>query len=1049
MATIISRNAFVDYDGKAKVNYEKIYVEYQSTNDGKRERVLMKDLYVKDKETVRKVQSYAEFVKMLSKNQVVTGTSGVQTVKTFSDDVKLQIVGIKAPEKFTTISHNAEDAKIPYGLRRTLEVQEVTGSTKNVDRYFYVTINGEDSFVKPEEIYYYDKSNKKKFFSDVKKIDSLKDVDLIAPSGEKIELLYLEKQYVLPATLASETIDLERAESVFLSKTKTTNEAGEEAYNTTEKREKIDKYFSEQSYLRTEIDDERRPGKKKEVSLIAVKNFRHDQVGEYYSVIIDGYTKMVHKDNIVDENGKVIENVAAMVGKSVNIKAGDEVVSTEPLTYQQANLKYSTIKTFQPTKADASDDTYLRLKNGEYVKENEAVKPISYKIVNLANAPFDAYLVKTVASDGNEKFVVVAKDYFTKNGDSTELKQENAVKIQRCAFDSKDCAVVQTTSKGNKIEQCAIVRKSKIKGTQINAGDAEKTTAYQGFMAGYIAGQYVLRDVIKDDEIKELSERKERFELTDVAYLNDYADNLHEYNGLKVNDLRIENGKLVGGPKYDVKKGIKSAFKKLGKLAGPLAWVWGGAGILIPVVGPMISAAIVATYVASVPFVPMFNALYGLAKNRQKTKFMDKSGYNQAVNKLDIEKRMKQLYERMTSKDYVPLPQARFEDEYQKLVNDIIALSNASVDNALIVKKGVAKVTPENAYAAKEYMLEFEKTTKEQARTAKECKKVEENFRRYESQVLRMQDEGRKISSYYLEQYEKFKAIYEEKKKASDAATAHYQSLLNYRSKPTELTPHTERDRLLKVASVMRTAVYFKSEEFKDHPLVQEAINGEKGLMDCSDLLTEEDLAQDDKKWTKEEIEEYRKKHADQSLRMLNNMKMDFKNGLIVDGIGVSLDDERIAHTPEYSRGYEWAKVKQAIEVVHYGLNPQLEPPKTEEPVVSEDEEEKKEGKEKVEEKDKVSRTKLSVESLENLLKNIEILKKYDDIYKGADEDIPADIEIKFGKLEEKIKPDLHLLQRAAKNPNYDKYLTRVRRAAHIVQNHQSPHNRKLGSLNM
>ena len=230
MATIISKNAFIDYDGKARVSFANIYVEYQSTNDGKREKVLMKDLYVKDKDSVRKVQSYSEFMKKLSQNQVVTGPSGVQTVKTFSDDVKLQIVGIKVPEQFTTISHNAEDVSIPYGLRRLLEVQEVADSTTSSDRYFYVKINGADEFVKPDEIYFYDKSNKKKFFKDVKNINTLKDVDLIAPSGEKIDLLYLEKQYVMPATLASETIDLQRAESVYTKKIKTQNEAGESVY---------------------------------------------------------------------------------------------------------------------------------------------------------------------------------------------------------------------------------------------------------------------------------------------------------------------------------------------------------------------------------------------------------------------------------------------------------------------------------------------------------------------------------------------------------------------------------------------------------------------------------------------------------------------------------------------------------------------------------------------------------------------------------------------------------------------------------------------------
>jgi hypothetical protein len=39
----------------------------------------------------------------------------------------------------------------------------------------------------------------------------------------------------------------------------------------------------------------------------------------------------------------------------------------------------------------------------------------------------------------------------------------------------------------------------------------------------------------------------------------------------------------------------------------------------------------------------------------------------------------------------------------------------------------------------------------------------------------------------------------------------------------------------------MRTAVYFKT--FKDNPLVQEALYGEKGLTDCTDIETSVDLA--------------------------------------------------------------------------------------------------------------------------------------------------------------------------------------------------------------
>ena len=578
----------------------------------------------------------------------------------------------------------------------------------------------------------------------------------------------------------------------------------------------MDKYFSEHSYIRKTIDDERRPGKTREISLIKVRNYELNQNGEFYSVKIGGVTKLVHRDNLVDNAGNSIDNLAYMVGSSVNVMFdGNIVATTDPLTYQQANLTYSTIQTFQETTRDAGDDTYLRLKNGEYIKETEATKPISYRIVNLNNAPFDAYLVKTVASDGTEKYVVVAKDYFIKHGDSAELKQENAVKIQRCAYDSKDCAVVQTTSKGNKVEQCSIVRKSKILGKQIEVEGYEKHTAFDGFMAGYLAGEYILKDVFKEDKLEELSPRRERYELTDVSYLEDYADNLREYNGLKINDIRIEKGKLVGGPKYDIKKGIKGAFKKLSKLAGPAVWIWGGAGILIPVVGPIISAAIVATYAASVPFIPMAYSIRGLVKNRQRTKFMDKAGYNQQVERLSIEKRIKKLYARMTDKDFVPFPEARFEDEYAKLVNDIISLSSCSVDNALIVENGVAHVTPENASAAKAYMAEYKKSQKGREKAERKLEKTRTNFEWYEAKIKKLEEEGRTIPLYLQEIYDKYKSIYDEKKRIYDEATQHFDSLLNYRGNPTELAAHAERDRLLQLTSIMRTTVYFKT--FKDN----------------------------------------------------------------------------------------------------------------------------------------------------------------------------------------------------------------------------------------
>ena len=64
-------------------------------------------------------------------------------------------------------------------------------------------------------------------------------------------------------------------------------------------------------------------------------------------------------------------------------------------------------------------------------------------------------------------------------------------KLTRCGFNDKSCSVVQTTSKDENIEQCAIV--GKIAGLDIET--AKKDEIYQGFKTGYIKGEYKIEDV--------------------------------------------------------------------------------------------------------------------------------------------------------------------------------------------------------------------------------------------------------------------------------------------------------------------------------------------------------------------------------------------------------------------------------------------------------------------------------------------------------------------------------------------------------------------------
>ena len=118
------------------------------------------------------------------------------------------------------------------------------------------------------------------------------------------------------------------------------------------------------------MEDERKPGEMIEKSFIEVRNFVYNPEGDYFSVTINNVTKMVKLKELFDENGKEITDLTDMIGKKLTVKIDGKVVgTTEPLTYEQAHMAYETVKTFQETELVANENSYLRLKNGEYVKD--------------------------------------------------------------------------------------------------------------------------------------------------------------------------------------------------------------------------------------------------------------------------------------------------------------------------------------------------------------------------------------------------------------------------------------------------------------------------------------------------------------------------------------------------------------------------------------------------------------------------------------------------------------------------------------------------------
>lgn len=849
MKTIISKSEFAEYDKKSKVELKDLFIRIYKTIDEESvfSYVPLNELYYTEMngEKPKKFKSYSEYDKISKKKgaKIFSEATGTQEITFEPDgakekpDLNVKIKDMPVPEHFESIEINTEKENVPYGLKRTLKVKEASADVS--EKYYYVEINGKKEFLKASEIYYINNLNKKVTIDKVKDLGKI-EAFYSSKTGQQITKIYAEKQFIFDQITQKEVVDFSKGIKYELKLQ--VSESGEFTYKHIGTDRPVEKYFSEQKYIKKEVEDERKPGEMKEKSFIEVKNFVYNPEGDYFALTINNATKMVKMSNLFDEKGKEVTNLKDMIGKRLNVKIDGEIVgTTAPLTFEQAHMAYESIKTFQETEKTVDENSYLRLKNGEYVKELETVQPVAFKLATAKDNNFDAYLVKKVGDDGITRFVIVSKDYFEKYGNTGEFKLENAMKVKRCEVNDKDCIVIQTTSKNQEVEQCSIIKKFKFNSSNVEPEQNAKETAMQGFMTGYLAGEYLIKDVYHNGNLEELSARRQRYELTDTSLLEDYADNHHQYRSLKINEMKIVNGKMVGGPKFDAGKGIKNSYATLGRIVvDNIGLVMMGSLFTIAIGGPFVGAALVAMAVAAVPLIPIVNLVHAWRVNRQKNKFLDKSEINRKQQAKDLDLRMQKLYERMTSKEYLPYPEARFEDEYSKLINDIISLSAGSVENRLIVKDGVAEITPENASAVKAYMTEFNAVAEQLKQATETEEKAHKNFSKLEEKMKVFEEEGKVVPEKFQKKYDKAKLAYDSARAQKSQLKNRHEALMNYEGNPTQMQAYAERDRMLKVAEMMHTAVYFKSETFKDHPLVNEAINE---LQNSSDVITSVDLA--------------------------------------------------------------------------------------------------------------------------------------------------------------------------------------------------------------
>lgn len=744
---------------------------------------------------IKKITSYEEFA-----NNIFNGKVRKPNRDVFNDN-SLFVKSVKVPSFFESTSINIKDAteadKIDFGLKRALNVEEA----KDAGQYFYAQVAGEWTFVEKDKLYWYEGTEKKTFKdipAGVDRVSYLSTRQLRDSSDQEISSIYIEQEYNFDSVIDAEYVDFKtggkytyQLDDQGRSSTSDVNALnlqmigylpiGDRKVN-----EQINLTVSEQHFVTKQVDDEKKPGKKKEISLIKSTNYKADTnfyiklrcdgeeikvkiadlvdtsnnpianikefvgkkvkivkdgkivgesepltqeeagriyvgIGPYMSVTVDGHVRMVKIDNVTDEFGNKVNDMRTMVGKKLNIMEGGIIVATtEPLKYEQANMTYDTIKTYQEVETNPTNNTCLRLNDGSYVNEMKTVQPIAYKQVDVANA--EKYLIEQVVGS-SVRYVIVDKDYFNKHGNVAGFNKEKSIPLARCDFNSKDCVVIQTTSKKAEIEQCSTIRNIKFPSdSSVLEAQQTKDEAFAGFKAAYEQGQYEVNDVYIDGKKVELAQGGKRYEYTDVSYSPDYASELGQYKNLTCKDITVENGKVKGGAKYDVKKAISNGYRSVFSTLWQGLLISAGVGIFIPFVGPILSAAYTVGVVASIPGIPIVNSIIGAIKNNKFTKYKDKTQHNRKKLNKELDAELEQLMER------TDLNELQFNDAYSRIYNKILTLSQTTSNESLQVVDGKVKVNQNNVNLSKEYIKECVALEKSIKKSDKKLKSKQAKF---------------------------------------------------------------------------------------------------------------------------------------------------------------------------------------------------------------------------------------------------------------------------------------------------------------------------------
>ena len=782
------KQSFVKYDSlldedKKSVPFDKLFIEVKGV------KIPLKDLYLIKSENkgvvkTKKITNFAEFDKNILNGKVCTDDKGEKPIVS-KFEVLYEAFAVPTISDGVRKTGSSADQSIDVGLRRTISIKEATLFDR--EKLFYVQTSEGWCFSSVDDFYWYDGAVKKTYLDYVALANDKKETTRLYTGDDRlITAIYTEKQFIVDTLIAKEEFDFSSCEKKVYSLDKDLKPVY--------KNIKANKLISYQSFEEKTVEAEM--GKKETKSMIKVTNYQASTHGEYASVMVDNQLKVVKLIDLVDENGNPIVDLTLMFGKVVKIKEGDKIVATtKPLTFEQANIRYDSIKTYQEVDGGPSKDSCLRLEDGTYVEELNSVQPNSFKRA-VAGGVVDNYLVEK-----NGVFFVVGIDYFATHSPS-EFDPAKAVPLTRCDFKDKDCEIIQTTSKGEEKELCTAI-KDGISVNGKNMTREKKDDVYSAFLKSYKEDKYKTDNVYVNGKRQKIQKNSKRYEYTNVSYHEDYADSLGQYKALKTRKLELKDGKLVGGGKYDIGKGIKKAFAKWFKvLKIGLVAICSVSLIFFPIAVPL-SGAFALGMFAVTPFIPVSQVVIGLKKNVfERKKFQDKVIFNRKQYTKDLEKEISDLNER------TDLTQKGFEDVYSKIMNKIAMLSATTTNNTLKFNGEQVEVNKNNVNLANEFKQNFNKNAQSLqtvsnlvSQAQKKFDKIDAKKNKYSSNV------PNSILNKWYKAKEELDKLTEEQK----ALQTEQEKLKNYSTGKSYADATLERENLERKAVAVKIKAYLEN----------------------------------------------------------------------------------------------------------------------------------------------------------------------------------------------------------------------------------------------